>query len=254
MRVPPSIETHMTHHRTRCARALVAAALAAAIAAACSSPPIRIASTARTATITTKLSTRGFPLGPNDVVRVGVYGHDELSTAGTRIDDAGGLSLPLVGSVHVAGLSTEEARAALTEALAKFVNYPRVDLSVVNYNARRCYVFGEVARSGAIDFDRPMTLLQALSLTGGFSSKADRANVVVLRGTPDALEVEVVDLEQPGERGFIALAPDDLVFVRRTGAGRFSDEILPYLQGVSSSLSSAATVLLIENQLDGSPQ
>jgi hypothetical protein len=48
----------------------------------------------------------------------------------------------------------------------------------------------------------------------------------------------------------MALRPDDLVFVRRSGAGKFTDEILPILAGISSSLSSAATLVLIDDQLN----
>jgi polysaccharide biosynthesis/export protein len=233
------------------------AALVAALAlAACRSSVIAPAPTAAASTFSSAADASAFPLGPNDVLRVGVYGHPELSApphpttaSGTRVDLDGTLSLPLAGPVRVAGLTIAEARDAITAAFAVYVQDPRVDVSVIEYGARRFYVLGEVATSGAFVFDRPLDLYQALALAGGFTSKADRKHVVVLRGTPEQLDVRIVDAGAPGAQGFVALRPDDLVFVRRTGAGRFSDEILPYLSGFSSALSSAATLLLIEERL-----
>lgn len=227
------------------------ALVVAALAAACSTPPVAFQPTASVSTFDTQLDWSDFALGPNDIVHVGVYGHPELGAEGTRVDSDGDLSLPLVGAVRVAGLSTAEARAAVTEAYAKYIALPRVDLSIVQQGARRCYVVGEVTRGGPVVLDRPMTVLQGLSLAGGFTPRADRENVVLLRGRPEALEVEVLDLEQPGARSLLALRPEDVLFVRRTNAGRFTDEILPYLQGISSSLYSAATLVLIEDRLKG---
>lgn len=229
----------------------VGAFVAWALATACSSQPVALEPTATVSTLSSERDWAGFALGPNDVVRVGVYGHPELSTDGTRVDGEGNLSLPLVGGVHVAGLVTSAARSAVADAYAKYLAHPRIDLSIVEAGSRRCYVFGEVTRSGAIELDRPLNLLQGLALVGGFTAKADRAQVVLLRGQPEALEVAVLDFERPDARAFITLRPDDVVFVRRTNAGKFSDEFLPYLQGITSSLSSAATVLLIEDRLNG---
>jgi hypothetical protein len=73
--------------------------------------------------------------------------------------------------------------------------------------------------------------------------------VILLRGTPDNLEVVRFDAESPQAQGFYALRPDDLVFVRRTGAGKFSDEALPILTGIASALGSIATLILIDDQL-----
>ncbi len=195
-------------------------------------------------------------LGPGDVLRVGVYGHPDLSTPtydaphGTRIDPAGFLSLPLVGPIAVGDLTVAEARAAIMEALMRYVQDPRVDVSVVEHAARRVYVYGEVAKPGAQVLDRPLNVYQALAIAGSFTRTADRSRVVLLRGTPEDLEVLVIDGQAVDEKGFVLLRPDDLVFVRRSGAGRFSDEVLPILTGISSSLASAATLILIEERVD----
>ena len=80
--------------------------------------------------------------------------------------------------------------------------------------------------------------------------RARRDQVILLRGEPEDLQVHVFDAESPDVGGLFAIEPDDILFVRRSGKGRFADELLPILSGISSSLSSIATVLLIENELD----
>ena len=231
------------------------AALAVLLASSCASDAPLPQTTAKTPSFSRELVWDELTLGPNDIVRVGVFGHPELGTPvgsgvnGTRVDNEGLLSLPLVGSIPVGGKSVQEARALVTEAVAKFVQEPKVDLSVAEYGARRVYIYGEVQKPGAYVLDRPMNVYQALALGGGFTSHARREQIVVLRGKPESLEVKIVDGDTPNLDGLVALRPDDFVFVRRSGSGKFSDEVLPILSGISSALGSAATLLVLNDQL-----
>jgi len=195
-------------------------------------------------------------LGPNDIVRARVYGHPELSTpesddlTGTRVDPDGSLALPLVGSVSVGGLTLVEARDVIRASYASFMREPQVEVSVVEYAARRFYIFGEVLTPGPIAFDRPLNVYQALTFGGGFSRHADRKQIVLLRERPEGVDVHVIDGESPDESGLVALMPNDFLFVRRTGAGKFSEEVLPILSGISSSLTSIGSLILIDDRLD----
>lgn len=240
---------------TRRLHGTLIAACAATTLAACASQGELPTSTAARSTLSNELSWNEMTLGPGDLVRVGVHGRPELSTptnanpSGTRVGADGALSLPLAGDVRVAGLTIDAARTAITAAYARYLKNPRVDVNVVEWSSRRFYLFGEVTRPGAYVIDRPMNLYQALAQGGGFTPRARRTEVVLLRGTPDDLEVLVFDGETPERSGFSAVRPDDFVFVRRSGAGAFSDEVLPYLTGIGSTLSSVATAILIEDRI-----
>ena len=196
-------------------------------------------------------------LGPNDVLRVGVYGHPELSSlphattaSGTRIDGQGNLSLPLVGPVQVAGLHVSEAHEVLTSAFAQYVKDPRLDVSVIEYGARRVYVWGEVREPGEVVLDRELTLGQCLALTGGFSERADRDYVVLARPRGEDVEVWVCDGEDPTHASSVVLHPDDTLFVRRSGTGEFVEEFLPIITGATQGLTSVASLILIADRLD----
>lgn len=202
------------------------ACLLALLSSACHSPPLP-QSSAATSTYSTELARDDPKLGPGDLVRVGVFGHPELSTpygppSGTRVDAQGLLSLPLVGTVAVGGEDLSQARESIRASFAQFVQDPRVDVSVVEFAARRFYLYGEVNHPGAYVIDRPLDMYQALAFGGGFTARARRAEIVVLRGRPENLEVFVIDGEHPDPHSMIAVRPDDLLFVRRSGAGKFS--------------------------------
>jgi len=191
-------------------------------------------------------------LAPDDLVKIVVYGHADLSSgeAGQRVDYQGNVSLPLVGSVPVAGLTVEEARIVLQERVASVVRHASVSVSVIEYAPRVFHVLGEVAHSGAYDLDRPVTALQALALGGGFADGADREKVALLRVEDGELIVRFFDAATPGIDGLIAVHPGDTLFVRRSGSGTFRDQMLPYVQGVSQPLSALASLILVADNLD----
>jgi protein involved in polysaccharide export with SLBB domain len=201
------------------------------------------------------LEAREFRLGPNDIVRVGVHGHPELSTPaserfdGTRVDPDGTLSLPLVGALDVRGLTLAEARERVTAAFATYMKEPRVDLSVIEFSARRFYLYGEVEAPGPYAMDRPLNVYQALSFGGGFKTTAARRQVVLLREGRDEVEVHVIDGERIAQAGLMEVRPDDFLFVMRSGSGRFRDEALPILTGISATLASVGSLILIEDRV-----
>lgn len=191
-------------------------------------------------------------LGPGDRVSVVVFLHPESSTGaeGVLIDPEGRLDLPLVGTIQLAGLTPDEARARLTGELARYLRDPEVSFNVVQLASRRVYVFGEMERPGPYPLDRPLTALQALTLAGGFRPGADRDKVALLRGSGEHLEVHFFDAATPGPDGMVAVQPDDFLFVRLSGAGTFRDQILPIVQSIVPPITGLASVVVVADQLN----
>jgi polysaccharide biosynthesis/export protein len=191
-------------------------------------------------------------LAPDDLLRIVVYGHPDLSSAetGQRVDYQGRVNLPLIGTVAVAGLTVEQARRAIEERAARLLRHASVSLAILEYAPRICHILGEVQLSGAYDLDRPVTALQALALGGGFTEGADREQIAHLRVEKGELIVRFFDGATPGVDGLIAMLPGDLIFVRQSGSGTFRDQILPYVQGVSQPLSAIASLILVVDRLD----
>ncbi len=130
-----------------------------------------------------------YRIGPGDTVMVAVFGHPELSIAhyagttfspngrlaGLVVDNDGSVQFPLVGSVNVAGKPTDELRAFMQEQLSVYIKDPKVTVQVVFAGSIRYYLLGQFTDPGLKYSDRPLRLLEALSLGG--SVQMERASL-----------------------------------------------------------------------------
>jgi len=161
-------------------------------------------------------SVEEYKIGAQDVLRIDVWKEVELTrTVPVRPD--GKISLPLLNDVQAAGLTPSELSKVITEGLKKFINSPQVTVTVNEINSRRVYVTGEVAHAGAFPLLPNMTVLQALSSSGGFTQFAKTKGIYVLRNE-DGKQVkhpfnykEVLAGRKQEEN--IALQPGDVIVV-----------------------------------------
>ena len=128
----------------------------------------------------------GYILSPNDAVAVEVFGEDDLKTA-ARINGEGNLSLPLLGSTHLAGLTLTQAVARLTDLYGRdYLVSPKVNVTLVGYAARRFTILGQVNRPG--DYQMPESspggigLVEAIGIAGGYTRIAAPERISVRRG------------------------------------------------------------------------
>jgi|SRR5215469_183300 len=121
-----------------------------------------------------------YRIGAQDMLRIDVWREDQLTrTVPVRPD--GKVTLPLLNDVQAAGLTPMELAGVIREELKKFVSNPQVTVSVSEINSRRIYVNGEVTKSGAYQMLPHMTILQALSGSGGFTPFAKVKSIYILR-------------------------------------------------------------------------
>jgi polysaccharide export outer membrane protein len=157
-----------------------------------------------------------YKIGPQDVLRIDVWKEPEISRS-VPVRPDGKVSLPLLNDVQAAGLTAMELANVITEGLKKFMNSPQVTVGVSEINSRRVYVTGEVARPGAFPLLPNMTVLQALTSSGGFTQFARIKNIYVLR-TEGGKQVkhtfnykDVVSGKRPEDN--IVLQPGDTIVV-----------------------------------------
>lgn len=121
-----------------------------------------------------------YKIGPQDVLRIDVWREDQLTrTIPVRPD--GKITLPLLNDVQAAGLTPMELAGVIRDELKTYISNPQVTVSVTEINSQRVYVNGEVTRAGAYALVPHMTVLQALSNSGGFTQFARLKNIYVLR-------------------------------------------------------------------------
>lgn len=121
-----------------------------------------------------------YKIGPMDVLRIDVWKEADISRV-VPVRPDGKISLPLLGDIQAAGLTTMQLSAVIAGGLKEYITNPQVTVSLSEINSRRVYITGEVTRPGALPLLPNMTVLQALSSTGGFTQFAKLKGIYVLR-------------------------------------------------------------------------
>jgi polysaccharide export outer membrane protein len=162
----------------------------------------------------------GYVLRTNDQVAVEVFGEDDLRT-NTRLNGEGNLSLPLLGSVHLAGLTLAQAASKITEQYGRdYLVNPRVNVTLVGYAKRRFTILGQVNRPGSYEMPEGspdgVDLLEAIAMAGGYTRIAAPERISVRRrsatGDDEVLRVDAKRLAKRGGESF-QVVPGDTVTV-----------------------------------------
>ncbi len=181
-----------------------------------------------------------YVLGPGDELQIGVWGQQDMDRT-VRVDSAGRINYPFIGSTQAQGLTTEQLRQELTSRLAAYFVDPRVTVSPSELRSLRVHVLGEVRQPGSQVIDRPVTLWEAVAAAGGFSKDADTSEVLLLRDDGEAVRVYAVNLtdgpqSKEGLYPNMALHPGDIVYATPSMLAsiedfmqRFNNIIAPFI-------------------------
>lgn len=135
------------------------------------------------------LENKPYTLASGDRIKVTVFQHEDLSGE-FQLDGNGRYAMPLIGEVDAYGLTTRELEQRVRERFADgYLVDPQVSVEVLNY--RPFFILGEVARPGQYEYQAGMTVIQAVTIAGGFSYRANQAGVTIKRGGSGAKGVRV---------------------------------------------------------------
>ena len=157
-----------------------------------------------------------YVIGVTDQLEVTVWKNPELS-ARVVVRSDGMVSVPLLDDVQAEGLTAEELKEVITEALSEYITNPDVTVMVIGMNSNSVAIMGGVLRNGEIPLQRETRVLQAIARAGGFSTWAQKGNVKILRQTPQGLVEYRFDYDAylagkaPGTN--IVLKPGDTIVV-----------------------------------------
>lgn len=155
---------------------------------------------AQESTSTPQPSQEGYTLGPGDHVFVTVFNHDDL-TGEFVLDGDGRFSMPLIGVVQANNLTPVQLENLLVSRLKPdYLVNPRVSIEVRNY--RPYYLIGEVKSTGSFPYVEGISYLKAIALAGGYTYRAKKDIVFVIRGDDpeqEELKLDVNQKVQPGD-------------------------------------------------------
>lgn len=129
-----------------------------------------------------------YQLHQGDKVLISVWREETLQREVVVLPD-GSITFPLIGRVEVAGLSTPVVEQNITAKLKKYFPEPIVTVVIIGIEGNRAYVTGKVMRPGSLIISGPTTVLQAISLMGGFDKFADESSIKVIRAKPGGQEI-----------------------------------------------------------------
>ena len=145
-----------------------------------------------------------YKIGPNDVIRIQVFGEEDL-TVEKKVGGDGKIDYPLLGAVPVEGKTVEEIQRYLTTQLGSgYLRRPKVSVSIVRH--RNFYVGGEVKTPGGLPYEEGLTVQKAIAMAGGLTEKSDKAGIKVKRLNGHVPETLVLAPDA-------LVMPDDLIYV-----------------------------------------
>jgi len=155
-------------------------------------------------------------LGPGDVFDVRVFNEESLSNT-YQISPDGTIDYPLIDRITVADLRPQEIAALIARELkeGKFLKNPQVSVLVKEYKSKKIHVLGQVKSPGTFPFQDEMTVVQAVTLAGGFTPLAAQNKTTITRkleGKEMIIRAEVAKISK-GEAPNISLQAGDIIFV-----------------------------------------
>ncbi len=142
---------------------------------------------------------QAYKVSPDDVLTINVFGEPELSFPSIRISADGTIPFQLIGDVRVVGLTTSEVESAIANKLSEgFLKSPKVSVFVKEY--REVFIYGQVQRPGAYNYQKGMTIERIIALASGLTARAAKSKITFLReDSPGAKKAELSTRLRPGD-------------------------------------------------------
>jgi len=153
-------------------------------------------------------------VGVGDVLNIIVWDHPELTIpqsgnrsaaeAGNFVHKDGTIFYPYVGKVSVTGREVTEIREDIAKGLSTYINNPQVDVNVAAFRSQHFFVSGAVKNPQMIPVRNvPITILDALSISGGMAPDADWSSATLTSTSKGVLVTETIDLSILLEQGVL---------------------------------------------------
>ena len=172
-------------------------------------------------------------VGVGDVLNIIVWDHPELTIpqsgnrsaaeAGNFVHKDGTIFYPYVGKVSVIGREVTQIRDDITRGLSTYINNPQVDVNVAAFRSQHFFVSGAVKNPQMIPVRNvPITILDALSISGGMAPDADWSSATLTSNNNGELVIEAIDLSVLLEQGVLKqnrlLKSNDVLHIPRNDA------------------------------------
>lgn len=193
-------------------------------------------------------------LGSGDVLNLLLFNMPDSARTDVPVGPDGRISFLQARDIMAAGLTIDELRAKLDEALAKYYQNPRTIITPVAFHSKKYFVLGAVANRGVYTFDRPLRIIEAIARAGGLETGLYASRTVELADLQRSFLVRngervPVDFERLFQRGDLSqnipLQPDDYLYFALASANEIyvlGEVMTPGVQVFAASPSAISAI------------
>ena len=183
-----------------------------------------------------RTSAVGSTISPQDTLDVSVFKVPDLSLKQIKVESSGIISMPLIGSVKVTGLSISQAEQRITQRLKQYMQDPKVSITRTDQAlSKRVTVEGEVKTPGVFSIKGNLSFLQAIAMAQGLSEVADSRKVLFYRD--GGQHIVNLDLVRTGRIADPGLRGDDRIVVLKDPAKVKEKKMLEYIPVLTAPIS-----------------
>jgi protein involved in polysaccharide export with SLBB domain len=145
----------------------------------------------RKAPVAAKTQPSDYRLGPDDTLSVTILDHPNLGVPQIKVDAAGKIRLPIVGSLTVSGQTIGQVTRRITSILDKELNHPDVTVTLIQARARRVFVSGAVLKPGIYEIGPNWRVSEVIAAAGGLITRPELVSSTLSRGQKTALPLNL---------------------------------------------------------------
>jgi len=160
------------------------------------------------------IKAQDYLVGPDDVLKITVYREEDMDRI-VRVSADGYISFPMIDNFKVEGLSVAELERAMAMELIRYLKNPKVSVFIEEYAT--ITVSGQVEKPGSFSLKGGLTVVEAISMAGGFTKIAAKNAVKIMRmenGEKKSITVKVADISKRGDKTRdVPLRRGDIIYV-----------------------------------------
>lgn len=176
-----------------------------------------------------------YQIGAGDVLEVVFFSHPEQNRFVTVRPD-GRITLPYVGELVAGGKEPAALSDEIETRYSEVLVEPHVDILMSKLGGR-FYILGEVKSAGEYEYERPITIMQAVAKAGGYTATARLTNFVLIRNDGEGGRYAAIlnmreYMASQEKYGDIYVQPEDIVWVPKDNISRWDNATRKALTGV----------------------
>ena len=158
-----------------------------------------------------------YTIGPGDVLSLSVWGRPDASSPRMIVGPDGVITVPRIGFIHTEGRTRDSVTEEIKGKLQVYYSNPEISFSIDEYHNNKAFVLGRVENPGVVTFPGEGTLLEALSIAGGYSTEAEDTYLTkcsIIRGNDTIIWIDLNELLQHGNMALNArIMNNDVIFI-----------------------------------------